>query len=436
MFSTPSRRSGTQGFTLIELLVVIAIIAVLAAILFPVFAKAKEKANQTSCMNNQRQMAASALMYTQDHDENFPGNLIPFATTASSTATNSVWVDLNVPNAILLCPSDEQKSANGYGFNINLTGTPIGNLTDPTSACLTADAQSACTNLMHSPNDMARRHAGGTICSYADGHVAYNQHPTQIITTPVMHDLVAWYRADRGVTTGMTASALNYVPKWSDQSGNGFDAIAVTRAGAYQPPYLDKDPNMNSALIVHGKQNFCSLMVNNFSWPASSTQGDIFLATSTWKAASVTDYRCYGNNGVSWDWRNSNPALGMPATMFRSDTNTSSGITWGSPSSQPNSYGVIPWNGSQTETTVQALGPPYLMEFTSSSAGWNCNINGTNVATTAVQDWIAPTQLCLCGEADTWAVDNNVGEVLIYSVVLNASDEQWNEQYMSGKYGM
>lgn len=57
-----------RGFTLIELLVVIAIIAILAAILFPVFSKAREKARQTSCVNNQRQIALSIQMFTQDND--------------------------------------------------------------------------------------------------------------------------------------------------------------------------------------------------------------------------------------------------------------------------------------------------------------------------------------------------------------------------------
>lgn len=57
------------GFTLIELLVVIAIIAILAAILFPVFAKAREKARQTSCLSNVKQLSLSMLMYAQDYDE-------------------------------------------------------------------------------------------------------------------------------------------------------------------------------------------------------------------------------------------------------------------------------------------------------------------------------------------------------------------------------
>ena len=70
-------RVRRSGFTLIELLVVIAIIAILAAILFPVFAQARDKARQSSCLSNTRQMATSILMYVQDYDETFPGHEWP-----------------------------------------------------------------------------------------------------------------------------------------------------------------------------------------------------------------------------------------------------------------------------------------------------------------------------------------------------------------------
>ena len=61
-----------KGFTLIELLVVIAIIAILAAILFPVFAKVREKARQTTCASNEKQLSLAVLQYVQDYDEKFP----------------------------------------------------------------------------------------------------------------------------------------------------------------------------------------------------------------------------------------------------------------------------------------------------------------------------------------------------------------------------
>ena len=67
MFCTNVRR----GFTLIELLVVIAIIAILAAILFPVFARARESARKTSCISNQKQIGTAAMMYVQDYDESY-----------------------------------------------------------------------------------------------------------------------------------------------------------------------------------------------------------------------------------------------------------------------------------------------------------------------------------------------------------------------------
>jgi prepilin-type N-terminal cleavage/methylation domain-containing protein len=65
-------KSKNSGFTLIELLVVIAIIAILAAILFPVFAKVREKARQTSCLSNEKQLGLAIVQYVEDYDEQFP----------------------------------------------------------------------------------------------------------------------------------------------------------------------------------------------------------------------------------------------------------------------------------------------------------------------------------------------------------------------------
>jgi prepilin-type N-terminal cleavage/methylation domain-containing protein/prepilin-type processing-associated H-X9-DG protein len=85
--------SRGRGFTLIELLVVIAIIAILAAILFPVFAKARERAQTTACLSNMKQLGLSLTMYTDDHNERLPGNKDALAGHSLNTGNKLGWMD-------------------------------------------------------------------------------------------------------------------------------------------------------------------------------------------------------------------------------------------------------------------------------------------------------------------------------------------------------
>ncbi len=98
----------SSGFTLIELLVVIAIIAILAAILFPVFAQAREKARSISCLSNMKQIGTGLALYVQDYDETFPINIyLGQGNNGPCVMTSYQEIAPDIKNAqIYVCPSD------------------------------------------------------------------------------------------------------------------------------------------------------------------------------------------------------------------------------------------------------------------------------------------------------------------------------------------
>lgn len=134
MVSKSKRPAAGAAFTLIELLVVIAIIAILAAILFPVFAQAREKARQASCMSNAKQIGLGAMMYIQDYDERYFAHNLDNGTYDTPLPDGRIyrgnfeWPLLLYPYiknlGVFLCPSDSDSKA---GWSDNGTVNPYAN---------------------------------------------------------------------------------------------------------------------------------------------------------------------------------------------------------------------------------------------------------------------------------------------------------------------
>lgn len=155
--------TAAKAFTLIELLVVIAIIAILAAILFPVFAQAREKARQISCLSNEKQIGLAFMQYTQDFDEHYPcGNYVTGAHYGQG------WAGQLYPyiksDKVFSCPNDDStlnpswtsaKNPVSYMYNLNIGednttqmsyGNPNGNSVNEAMLTSTSRTVILCEN--------------------------------------------------------------------------------------------------------------------------------------------------------------------------------------------------------------------------------------------------------------------------------------------------
>jgi prepilin-type N-terminal cleavage/methylation domain-containing protein/prepilin-type processing-associated H-X9-DG protein len=141
---TPTTRKSS-AFTLIELLVVIAIIAILAAILFPVFAQAREKARQTACLSNAKQLATALIMYAQAFDETLPGSAYNYFGGSVNALRNPKWMDVMMPyiknDQVFNCPSDSGKKF----VNINDPSRNSGSTVPPGGSFLLNNAYNGGT---------------------------------------------------------------------------------------------------------------------------------------------------------------------------------------------------------------------------------------------------------------------------------------------------
>ena len=198
-----------RAFTLIELLVVIAIIAVLAAILFPVFVQAREKARQTACLSNMKQIGGSVQMYTADYDERMfvrASGTGANRSNASGTGNALKWWNLIMPYArnvnVFTCPSDSGPTPSpgatpsdpiiprSYIACAAAESLTLAQLDDPVETMVftekwqnaissdsfiepfNGDFTPDLTTPGHSHTG-ANRHAGGMNCAFFDGHAKW-----------------------------------------------------------------------------------------------------------------------------------------------------------------------------------------------------------------------------------------------------------------------
>jgi len=211
MMSTQRKESA---FTLIELLVVIAIIAILAAILFPVFARARENARRASCMSNLKQMSLGMMMYVQDYDEKFsplawpsgsPEVTCPDGVTTTCPLSWPVRIYPYVKSVqVFNCPSDT-KSWKGndsgttlisIGYNDSIASQAMAAIQKPAETLLLADAQGQApydlkTTYYTGPSStrgMSDRHLNGGNIAFADGHVKWISIPEDSSGNPIHPD--------------------------------------------------------------------------------------------------------------------------------------------------------------------------------------------------------------------------------------------------------
>lgn len=204
-------RKNGLGFTLIELLVVIAIIAILAAILFPVFARAREKSNQASCLSNEKQLGIAFLMYSQDYDDKLCLGYTYGTKKGGSYA--DAWYDLLQPFVknlkILTCPSagnavlmGDDNLQIGYGMNYPLSDpradtnsayvvSSLGSITKPSETILVVD-QNGNSKTSYGwvypwgfgawDTNVSFRHNNGSNALFIDGHSKWMAKTTMFTT--------------------------------------------------------------------------------------------------------------------------------------------------------------------------------------------------------------------------------------------------------------
>ena len=336
-----------KGFTLIELLVVIAIIAILAAIMFPVFAKAREKAHQTTCTSNQRQLAASFQMYAQDHEETLP---------LADGWMKAIGVN---DKKVFQCPSQAIADNTSYIYNAgsHLAGSSIGEYTDASNVLLTGESAynyltatvasdlQACDNGSGTADVVvagdAQRflqqyfntnaHSRGTIASFVDGHVAFIKTDSQ---------------------SGLTAFAKLINNAHGSKEPYTSQYVSTTDIPQSGPQYISL-PAVSATNFLYGGGFYDTVGTSGISNPAVRT------TTATGYTAVLA-----GAGGA----RNY-PVAGLNFTAAGLANWNNSGSTW--------RYLVYPTGFADTNAVTLTLTKPATVKFAKLHINWGASTGNT-----------------------------------------------------------
>lgn len=267
------KRSASRAFTLIELLIVIAIICIIAAILFPVFQSARERARASMCMSNMSQIGKALMEYSQDNNDSYPYGLLVNGTATNNPAGSynsslngffiggTAWGGVVYPyvraTGPFSCPSDPTQlssaaaAANAtvvsYAFNSNIGGASRHRLVSPSTTVLLAEVQGAQAQ----------------VTDPTEGTSGYTKIPTTKMLSPTTDGYYTTSTIEG--RTGFVSDAWMGMTPTLFWSGKGWTAgvIEIQAAPTYTLPAIF-DPNVK---LATGYVGFRGVTMQRAAWP-------------------------------------------------------------------------------------------------------------------------------------------------------------------------
>jgi prepilin-type processing-associated H-X9-DG protein len=351
-----------------------------------VFAKAREKARQTACLNNQKQIATAVLMYAQDHEEMCP-------------PADGVWGAISMDKGVLVCPTAGTKVANGYLYHRYLGGTALGEVSDPTTMMVTVDGiastLSGIANVASWNSEIESRHGGKVIAAFLDGHVSIGDASSVAVLSKAIStvDMLA------GVSAGTLPNGAN---NWT------------------RTPVVDDTTSHANIAVTIIYNATTGLAVRQASGPTVAGAGGLsaFYAlpavpsgTAGWTLSGNLQIQVNASNyNLDGGVRVKNGGGTAISTLLLTGTWTHKEIDF------PN--GTTMFMGTGTGPSGLTMNAPFALTYAQNKT--SLTYNGKTLSTAASGTPLAPTQVEIWFTANTGYIDQT-----IYGKGLQFAFNQW-----------